>query len=53
MLIAAVIVVWGIWSAARLSLDVTPDISNLQVQVLTRVPDLIARRNRIVRDPAH
>ena len=30
----------GIWSAVHLSLDVTPDISNLQVQVLTPVPDL-------------
>jgi heavy metal efflux system protein len=38
--LAAVIVVWGIWSAAHLSLDVTPDISNLQVQVLTSAPDL-------------
>ena len=40
ILIAIVIVFGGIWAAARLSLDVTPDISNLQVQVLTRVPDL-------------
>jgi len=40
VLIAAVIVVWGIWSASRLSLDVTPDISNVQVQVLTPVPNL-------------
>ena len=40
VLVAVVIVVWGIWSASRLFLDVTPDISNLQVQVLTPVPDL-------------
>jgi heavy metal efflux system protein len=39
-LVAAVIVLWGLWSASRLSLDVTPDISNLQVQVLTAVPNL-------------
>jgi len=39
-MVAAVIVVWGIWSAFRLALDVTPDISNLQVQVLTPVPNL-------------
>jgi len=38
--IAAAIVLLGIWAAARLSLDVTPDISNLQVQVLTPAPDL-------------
>ena len=38
VLIAVVIVFWGIWSASHLSLDVTPDISNLQVQVLTRFP---------------
>jgi len=30
----------GVWSALRLPLDVTPDISNIQVQVLTTVPDL-------------
>jgi cobalt-zinc-cadmium resistance protein CzcA len=40
VVIAAAIVFWGIWSASRLSLDVTPDISNLQVQVLTPVPNL-------------
>ena len=40
MLIALAILVFGIWSAVHLSLDVTPDISNLQVQVLTPVPDL-------------
>jgi cobalt-zinc-cadmium resistance protein CzcA len=40
ILIALVILVFGIWSAAHLKLDVTPDISNLQIQVLTPVPDL-------------
>jgi cobalt-zinc-cadmium resistance protein CzcA len=40
VLIAAMIVLAGVWSASRLSLDVTPDISNLQVQVLTTVPNL-------------
>ena len=34
------IVFCGIHAASRLSLDVTPDISNLQVQVLTSVPNL-------------
>ena len=40
VLIAVAILVLGIWSAAHLSLDVTPDISNVQVQVLTPVSDL-------------
>jgi cobalt-zinc-cadmium resistance protein CzcA len=40
ILVALVILILGLWSAAHLSLDVTPDISNLQVQVLTPVPDL-------------
>ena len=40
ILLALAILGFGIWSAARLSLDVTPDISSLQVQVLTPVPDL-------------
>jgi len=39
-LVTAVIVAWGLWSATRLALDVTPDISNLQVQILTPVPNL-------------
>jgi cobalt-zinc-cadmium resistance protein CzcA len=40
VLVALVVVIWGLWSAEHLSLDVTPDISNVQVQVLTPVPDL-------------
>lgn len=40
ILIALVIVLLGVLSATRLSLDVTPDISNLQIQVLTPVPNL-------------
>ena len=40
LVLAVLIAAWGLWAAARLSLDVTPDISNLQVQVLTRAPDL-------------
>jgi len=40
VLLAAVILAIGLWAAAHLSLDVTPDIGNLQVQVLTAVPDL-------------
>jgi heavy metal efflux system protein len=38
--VAAMILVGGVWAAFHLSLDVTPDISNLQVQVLTAVPNL-------------
>ncbi len=38
--LAVIILLLGVWSAARLPLDVTPDISNVQVQVLTPVPDL-------------
>ena len=37
---AVAIILLGVWSAHRLPLDVTPDISNVQVQVLTPVPDL-------------
>jgi cobalt-zinc-cadmium resistance protein CzcA len=40
LLIAAVIICFGVWSAAHLSLDVTPDISNVQMQILTPVGDL-------------
>lgn len=40
VLFAVAIICFGVWSAFRLSLDVTPDISNVQVQVLTPAPDL-------------
>jgi heavy metal efflux system protein len=40
VLVAISILCWGVWSAMHLSLDVTPDISNVQVQVLTQVPSL-------------
>ena len=39
-LLAALILGLGLWSLQRLPLDVTPDISNVQVQILTAVPDL-------------
>lgn len=34
------LVVWGIWSAARLSVDAVPDITNNQVQIFTTCPTL-------------
>ncbi len=37
------LVVWGIWSASRLPVDAVPDITNNQVQVITRVPNLAAQ----------
>ena len=39
-LCAALCFAAGLWGAARLPLDVVPDISNVQVQVLTPVPNL-------------
>lgn len=39
-LLAVLILGLGLWSLPQLPLDVTPDISNVQVQVLTSVPDL-------------
>ena len=40
---AFAILLLGLWSAARLPLDVTPDISNVQVQILTPVSALMGR----------
>jgi len=34
------LVVWGVWSATRLSIDAVPDITNNQVQVITTAPTL-------------
>lgn len=38
--VAGILVLLGIWSALHLPMDVTPDISNVQVQILTPVPSL-------------
>ncbi|OHE81169.1 MAG: cation transporter [Verrucomicrobia bacterium RIFCSPLOWO2_12_FULL_64_8] len=40
LLATAVLVVLGVWSAARLPMDAVPDITNVQVQVNTAVPAL-------------
>jgi len=42
-LLTLALVIWGVWSAARLPLDAVPDITNNQVQVITRTPTLAAQ----------
>lgn len=37
------LIIWGVWSAARLPLDALPDITNNQVQVITVAPTLAAQ----------
>ena len=37
----------GLWSVARLPLDIVPDISNVQVQILTAVPNLAVEESEI------
>ena len=37
------LIVWGIWSAAKLPIDALPDITNNQVQIITRTPTLAAQ----------
>ena len=32
------LIIWGIWSASKLSVDAVPDITNNQVQILTIAP---------------
>ncbi len=39
-LLTLLLVVWGVWSAARLPIDAVPDITNNQVQVFTTCPTL-------------
>lgn len=39
-LITLFLIVWGIWSAARLPIDAVPDITNNQVQIITTCPTL-------------
>ena len=37
------LIIWGIWSATRLPVDALPDVTNNQVQVITRAPTLAAQ----------
>ena len=42
-LMTLLLIVWGVWSAARLPIDALPDITDNQVQVITRSPTLAAQ----------
>ncbi|MBC7426506.1 MAG: CusA/CzcA family heavy metal efflux RND transporter [Bacteroidia bacterium] len=37
------LIVWGVWSASKLPIDALPDITNNQVQIITRSPTLAAQ----------
>lgn len=37
------LIIWGVWSAARLPIDALPDITDNQVQILTTAPTLAAQ----------
>ncbi len=38
-----VLIIWGLWSATRLSIDAVPDITNNQAQIITLSPTLAAQ----------
>lgn len=42
-LLTLALIVWGVWSAAKLPLDAVPDITNNQVQIITLTPTLAAQ----------
>jgi len=37
------LIIWGLWSASKLPVDALPDVTNNQVQVITRAPTLAAQ----------
>ena len=37
------LVIWGVWSASKLPIDALPDVTNNQVQVITKAPTLAAQ----------
>jgi cobalt-zinc-cadmium resistance protein CzcA len=37
------LIIWGVWSAAKLPIDALPDITDNQVQIITRTPTLAAQ----------
>lgn len=42
-LMTLLLVVWGVWSLARLPIDAVPDITNNQVQIITTCPSLASQ----------
>jgi cobalt-zinc-cadmium resistance protein CzcA len=42
-LMALALVVWGVWSTTKLSIDAVPDITNNQVQIITNAPTLASQ----------
>ncbi len=42
-LLTLALIVWGVWSATKLPIDALPDVTNNQVQVITRAPTLAAQ----------
>lgn len=42
-LLTLALIIWGVWSAIRLPIDAVPDITNNQVQVITRAPTLASQ----------
>src|SRR6476659_7153337 len=42
-ILTIILIFWGIWSANKLSVDALPDVTNNQVQVITRTPTLAAQ----------
>ena len=37
------LIIWGVWSASKLPIDALPDVTNNQVQVITKAPTLAAQ----------
>jgi heavy metal efflux system protein len=42
-LMTLVLIIWGVWSATKLPIDALPDITDNQVQIITRSPTLAAQ----------
>lgn len=42
-LMTLLLVIWGVWSASKLPIDALPDITDNQVQIITRSPTLAAQ----------
>jgi len=42
-ILTVALIIWGIWSANKLPIDALPDVTNNQVQVITRTPTLAAQ----------
>ena len=47
-LMTLALIIWGVWSAAKLPIDALPDITDNQVQIITQSPTLAVQEVQVL-----